>query len=162
MAITKEKKKEIHEKLDGIVKDAETLVFVGFSGLSGGEVTMMRRALRENGVGYVVTKKTLMNRVLTESPYQGERPALEGEVAIAYGVDAIQPAQSIRDFQKQFEDRVRILGGVFAGTYKNQEEMTEIASIPSMQTLRGMFVNVINSPIQGLAISLSQIAEKRT
>ncbi len=54
-----------------------------------------------------------------------------------------------------------ILGGVFDGVYKSKEEMTEIASIPSLQTLRGMFVNVINSPIQGLAVSLNQIAEKK-
>ena len=38
--------------------------------------------------------------------------------------------------------------------------MTVIASIPSMQVLRGMFVNVINSPIQGLVIALNAIAVK--
>ena len=39
--------------------------------------------------------------------------------------------------------------------------MTEIASIPALPVLRGMFVNVINSPIQGLAVALNQIAEKK-
>ena len=37
----------------------------------------------------------------------------------------------------------------------------EIATIPSLQTLRGMFVNVINSPIAGLAVALKAIADKR-
>ena len=43
----------------------------------------------------------------------------------------------------------------------DKEQMTEIAQIPDMQTLRAQFVNVINSPIQGLAIALNALAEKK-
>jgi len=39
--------------------------------------------------------------------------------------------------------------------------MNEIANIPSLDVLRGMFVNIINSPIQRTAIALGQIAEKK-
>jgi hypothetical protein len=39
--------------------------------------------------------------------------------------------------------------------------MTAIATIPPVPVLRGMFVNVINSPIQGLVIALDQIREKK-
>jgi hypothetical protein len=35
-----------------------------------------------------------------------------------------------------------------------------IATIPPLQTLRGMFVNIINSPIQRFAVALDQIAKK--
>ena len=43
----------------------------------------------------------------------------------------------------------------------SKEEMTVIASIPPVQTLYGMFVNVINSPIQGLVVALDQIGKKK-
>lgn len=160
MAITKAKKEEILSKLDTIKKNSETLVFVGFNGLSVGDSTLMRRQLRGEGVGYFVAKKTLIRRALTGT-YAGEIPALEGEVAVAYSTDMIVPAQQVREFEKKFKDHVAILGGVFEGAYKTKEEMTEIASIPSMQVLRGMFVNVINSPIQGLVLGLSAIAERK-
>ena len=39
--------------------------------------------------------------------------------------------------------------------------MQSIADIPGMKTLQGMFVNIINSPIQSLAVALSQIADKK-
>ena len=39
--------------------------------------------------------------------------------------------------------------------------MIEIASIPSLHVLRGMFVNAINSPIQGLVVALNGIADKK-
>lgn len=161
MAITKEKKQEILEKLKGIKNDSETVVFVNFNGLAVSDETAMRNQLRENSIGYFVAKKTLIDRAL-EGAYEGEKPELNGEVALAYGADAITPAQQIREFEKKFEDNISILGGVFSGVYKSKAEMTEIASIPSLQTLRGMFVNVINSPIQGLAVALGQIAERRS
>ena len=120
----------------------------------------MRAKLREEGVGYFVAKKTLIRRAL-DGVFEGEIPTLDGEVALAYSADAIAPAQNVRVFAKQFADNIAILGGVFEGVYKNKEEMTEIASIPALPVLRGMFVNVINSPIQGLAVALNQIAEKK-
>ena len=56
---------------------------------------------------------------------------------------------------------VGIQSGSIFHHFKSKDEMTEIAAIPPLQTLRGMFVNVVNSPIQGLAIALNQIAEKK-
>ncbi len=161
MAITREKKQKIQSKLEGIVKDSATVVFVGAKGLPVAETTAMRKSLREKGVGYFVAKKTLMGRAFAGGGFSGEMPALPGEVAVAYGADAIAPAQGIRTFEKQFAEQISILGGVFAGVYKTKEEMTEIASIPALPVLRGMFLNVINSPIQGLAIALNAIAEKK-
>jgi large subunit ribosomal protein L10 len=122
----------------------------------------MRRSLREKGVGYFVAKKTLMRRVFDEAQFEGEMPKLDGEIAVAYGTDQIAPAQGVREFEKQFAENISIVGGVFAKEYKDKVAMTEIASIPSMHVLRGMFVNLINSPIQGLAVALNAIADKKS
>jgi large subunit ribosomal protein L10 len=161
MAITKEKKQDILAKLEEVRDSAESIVFVHYKGLTVTDTTAMRRELRENGVGYFVAKKTLMKRAFDGGTYSGEMPALDGEIAIAYSTDAIAPAQNIKEFTGKFKDNISIVGGIFQGVYKSQEEMIEIASIPPLQTLRGMFVNVINSPIQGLAIALDAIAQKK-
>jgi large subunit ribosomal protein L10 len=161
MAITKAKKKDILTKLEGIRKDSESIVFVNFKGVGVKDTTEMRRTLSGLGVGYFVAKKTLMKRAFGES-FEGEMPELEGEIAVAYSSDAILPAQQIKEYAKKFKEAVAIAGGVFQGVFKSKEEMTEIASIPSLQILRGMFVNVINSPIQGLVLGLNAIAEKRS
>lgn len=160
MAITKAKKQDILAKLERIKNEAEALVFVQFSGMTVGDTTAMRAKLREEGVGYFVAKKTLIKRVLGES-YEGTMPELPGEIAVAYSTDAIAPAQQIKEFAGKYKDNLTIAGGVFQGVYKSASEMTEIASIPPLPVLRGMFVNVINSPIQGLAIVLNAVAEKK-
>jgi large subunit ribosomal protein L10 len=162
VAITKEKKTEILEKLKGIVDKSKSMVFVNFHGLSVGDTTTMRSKLREEGVGYFVSKKTLTKIALDGSKATGDVPSLDGELAIAYSSeDETLPAREIYEIGKKFKDGLQILGGIFDGVFKNKEEMMEIAQIPSHQVLKGMFVNVINSPIQGLVVALNEVAKKK-
>ncbi len=161
MAITKAKKQDILAKLETVRDSAESIVFVHYKGLTVANTTAMRKDLREKGVGYFVAKKTLMKRAFG-STFTGEMPNLDGEIAIAYSTDAIAPAQNIKEFSEKFKNNLSIVGGVFQGVFKNQNEMIEIASIPPLQVLRGMFVNVINSPIQGFVIALDAIASKKS
>jgi large subunit ribosomal protein L10 len=161
MAISRSKKEEITAKLQEIVKRSNSLVFLNFHGLGVSDTTLMRRNLREGGVRYLVAKKTLANRVLEEASFTGEIPALDGELAIAYGEDPLAPAREVLFFQNKHKKNLAIVGGVFDGMFRNKEEMTEIANIPPLQTLRGQFVNLINSPIQSFVGVLDEIAKSR-
>lgn len=161
MAITKVKKEEILAKLVDIKKDAESIVFVHFNKLPVKDSTLMRTALREKGVGFLVAKKTLMKRAFGDEAYEGTMPELDGEIAIAYSTDAIAPAQNIKEFAGKYKDQLAIVGGIFQGVFKSKEEMTAIASIPPLQTLRGMFAQLINSPRQRFAVVLSKVAETK-
>lgn len=169
MAIKKAKKKEILEKVSDIAKNATSTVFVNFHGMSVGRITEVRRQLREAGVSYMVSKKTLARKAFSERGFKGEMPTLDGELAIAYSTagkpgsdESLVPAREIHGFEKKFDGKISILGGVFEDAYKSKEEMQVIASIPPRQMLYGMFVNLINSPIQRLAIAVSEIAKTKT
>lgn len=161
MPITKNKKIEIVDGLGKNFSDSKSVVFVNFHGLTVMDASAFRRALRKEGVGYTVAKKSLIKRALESASVKGERPELAGEIAVAYSEDLIAPARGVYDFQKKLENKVSIVGGIFEGEYKSKSEMMEIALIPSLDTLRGMFVNIINSPIQRMVIALNQIAEKK-
>ncbi len=161
MAITKAKKQDILAKLEGIKKESDSIVFVSFKAVTVKDTTAMRRKLREAGVGYFVAKKTLMKRVFGEA-FEGTMPELEGEIAVAYSADAIAPAQNVKEFASKFKDKnIAIEGGVFQGVFKSKAEMTEIASIPPLQVLRGMFAQLLNSPRQRFAVVLSKVSETK-
>ncbi|PIR82730.1 50S ribosomal protein L10 [Candidatus Kaiserbacteria bacterium CG10_big_fil_rev_8_21_14_0_10_59_10] len=172
MAKTREQKAELVQKLEDAFKSAASSVFVHFTGLSVSDESEVRRGLRAEGVRYFVAKKTLIRRALEKLGHKHEDVPLEGEVAIAYlsadapakaggaAGDVTAPARLVHEFGNKFSGKLNILGGLFESRLVGQSEMTEIATIPPMQTLRGMFVNVINSPIQGLAVALNAIAEK--
>ncbi len=161
MAITKTKKKEIVEKAEKALKSAKTVVFVNFKGLKVADATALRKALREEGVGYMVAKKTLIKRALSGHKITGEIPELAGEIAMAYGEDLLSPAREIYAFEKKLKDSVKIAGGIFEGAYEGRDKMLSIATIPPLSDLRAMFLNVINSPIQRIAIALNEIAGKK-
>ena len=161
MAITKEKKEKICKKVEGIVDDFSTIVFVNFHGLNVIDTTQLKSSLREEESFYTVAKKTLVKKVLQNSAVEGEMPELEGELALAYSKDQIAPARGVYEFQKKHKENISILGGIFEGVYVGKDKMSSIAQIPPLQTLRAQFVNIINSPIQGLVIALNGIAEKK-
>ncbi len=162
MARTKTQKKEIIEKLQTLMEGAQSLVFVNIHGLKLENATKMRRALKADGVGFFVAKKSLTALALASKKYAGTAPELLGEVGFAYSTDLVAPARGVYEFQKKLKDQVSIVGGVFESKYMTKEEMVAIASIPPLSTLHGMFVNVINSPIQGFVIALDAIAKKKT
>ncbi|HCI03557.1 TPA: 50S ribosomal protein L10 [Candidatus Peribacteria bacterium] len=164
MALSKDKKKEIFEKLETILKNAKSVVFVNFHGLGVAETTAMRSELAEQDVSYTVAKKTLVKRALSGAKVPGDMPELSGELALVYtsGDDEISPARGIHTFVKKHKDSISILGGIFEGSFIGKEAMTDIALIPSLETLRAQFVNIINSPIQGLAVALNEVARSKS
>jgi large subunit ribosomal protein L10 len=162
MAITKAKKEDIVGKVADALKDAVSVVFVHFKGLSVADTSAVRKSLTDEGIGYYVAKKTLIKRALIDRGYTGEIPELPGEIAIAWSKDdATAAARGIYEAGKKHKDALSIMGGVFEDTYLDKAGMTAIATIPPVPVLRGMFVNVINSPIQGFVIALDQVRAKK-
>lgn len=164
MALKKSQKKEVLEKVGDIAK-AKSVVFVNFHGLKVADATDMRKTLRGAGLGYSVAKKTLARKAFAGTGIKGTMPDLPGELAIAYlpgEGDIVAPAREVRAFEKKFDGKVAILGGVFEDSYKSKEEMTAIAAIPGRETLLGMFVNLLNSPIQRFAVVMNEIAKTKT
>ena len=151
MPITLDKKKELVASLEKALKGANSVVFVN----------TLRRTLQSQEVGYQVAKKTLLKSALSTHGITGELPEVPGQVAIAYSADLLAGAREVFNFQKSHKENISIVGGVFEGKYMNASEMMSIATIPPLQTLRGMFVNLINSPIQRFAVVLDQIAQTK-
>ncbi len=160
MAITRQKKEEIVAKVSDIARSSKTIVFAQFKRLPVVEQSEMRKALREQEVGYSVAKKTLVKRAFAEAGFVGEMPVLEGEVAIAYSADELAPARELAVFVKKFPEQLAFAGGVFGGKYVSAAEIKSIAAIPGMQTLRAQFVQLINSPLQRFAVILNAKADK--
>ena len=160
MAITRKKKEEVVAKVRGIAKDAATIVFANFKGLTVAEATEMRKALRTENIGYAVVKKSLIRRGLEEAKFEGTAPELEGEIALAWGKDELATARELAVFVKKFGEHLAFAGGVFGGKFVGKEEIASIAAILGLDALRAQFVQLINSPLQRFAVVLSEHAKQ--
>jgi large subunit ribosomal protein L10 len=164
MAITKDKKRDIVAKLTDAFKEASSVAFVSFSKLTVKDASRVRKELAETGVRYYVAKKTLIRLALKKHGYEGEVPDLPGEVAVAWTAgesDTTAPARRVHDLGKKLKGAVALVGGVFEGVFADVAKMTEIALIPSLGALRGMFANIINSPRARFAIALGEVSKKK-
>lgn len=168
MAQTKQQKIAVVQKLEEAFTNATSTVFVHFKGVKIDEETQMRRELKSANVKYTVAKKTLIKRALESLGHKIDDMPMEGEVAVAYGGgdDATAPARLMHEYGKKFlgankENKISILGGLFEKVLVGKESMLEIATVPPMDTLRGMFANIINSPRQRFAVVLSKVAETK-
>ncbi len=157
MALTREKKEGIIKKIADELKRATSVVFVKFHGLSVSAASEMRRSMRGSGVSYTVVKKTLLRRVLKDAGIEGVLPDLEGEIALAYGVDTIEPAKSVATFEKKFGETLAMLGGILENRFISREEARSLSRVPSRHILLGQLVMVMYAPVTKTVRTLNEV-----
>ncbi len=158
--LQKSKKEEMIKELEGAIKESESIVFVNFHGMKVADETVLRRSLRAEGVGYKVSRKTLLARAL-KGKAEGEIPELTGEVAVAFSKDATSSSREVYNFQKTHKGMLNILGGIFGGKFVNGAFMMELASIPSKEVLLSKLAWLFKSPMQRLAMAVSEVAKRK-
>ncbi len=158
--LQKSKKEEMIKDLEGVIKGSLSLVFVNFHGLKVSDETKLRSELREQGVGYRVSRKTLLARAL-KGKAEGEIPELAGEVAIAYSTDPVSSSREVYNFQKTHKGMLNILGGIFEGKFVDSTYMMELATIPSREVLLSKIAYLLKSPMQRLAIAVGEVAKQK-
>jgi large subunit ribosomal protein L10 len=170
--LTRAQKQEQIESLRGLLAPASGLFVVDFTGLSVGEVTELRRKVREANGSYRVVRNTLARLALAETGHTALRDLLTGPAAVAFTEqDAVTLAKALADFAKT-HDKLRFRGGLVEGKLLDAQQAKQVAALPSRKELvaRLLFllqsplrrlVTVLNAPVRGLAVSLHQIAEDK-
>ncbi|GAA0177947.1 50S ribosomal protein L10 [Clostridium sediminicola] len=150
------KVQEIKEKLE----KAQSIVLSDYQGLNVEEDTELRKQLRESGVEYKVYKNRLVALAAKELNIEGLDSYLEGPVSIAFGYeDATAPARILNDFAKKHKN-LELKAGLVEGVVYGQEQIKEIASIPSKEILIAKLLGSFKAPLSNLVYLLNAIAEK--
>jgi large subunit ribosomal protein L10 len=156
-----EAKRAVIDELKSKLSKAKAFVLVDYKGLTVENDTVLRKAYREAKVEYGVHKNTLMRIALNELGFNQFDKALNGPTAIAISYeDEVIAAKVSKDSADKF-NTVQIKCGFLDGNFVDAKGVEAIAQIPSKPVLLGMLANVLNAPIQGLAIALKAIADKQ-
>lgn len=155
-----ELKKPIVDEIAATIKDAQTVVLVDYRGLTVEQDTILRKQLREAGVGYKVYKNTFMNFAFKGTDCEGLCGLLEGPSSMATcDTDATAAARVLCKFAKT-APALEIKGGVVEGTVYDAKGIEQISNIPSREELLSRLLGSMQSPVTNLARVLNQIAEK--
>ena len=148
---------EITEKF----KTAATVVVVDYRGLTVGQVTELRKQLREAGVEFKVYKNTMTRRAVEVAGLEGLNESLTGPNAIAFSTeDVVAPAKIINDFAKK-NDKLEIKAGVIEGTIASAADIKALAELPSREGLLSMLLSVLQAPMRNFALVTKAVAEQK-
>ena len=153
-----ESKKAIVEDLTGKIKEATSVVFVDYKGISVAQDTELRKQFREAGVEYSVVKNTLTNFAAKNAGYNFSE-ILNGTTAMAHTTgDPIAPARIVAEFAKQNKLKtLSIKGGVVEGSVLTADQLNGFSELPSKNALVASVLGTFLAPISSLAFVLDQI-----
>ena len=156
-----EEKKPIVAEISEVVKDAESVILVAYSGINVAADTALRKDMRDAGVTYKVYKNTMMNFAFKDTVCEPLCSLLEGPNAIAVSKgDATAPARVIAKYAKT-APTLKMIGGVVEGKFYDEKAVAALAAVPSREELLGKLLGSIQSPIANLARVINQIAEAK-
>ena len=144
------------EKAEAIVElnrtfmDANLVVITRQSGLTVQEVTDLRRKIRAAGATYKVAKNRLTLRALEGTPFAALAPMFKGPTAVAYSQDPVAAAKVIAAFAKDNEN-LTIVGGSLAGNALDVAGVQALATLPSLDALRGKIIGLLQAPATKIA-----------
>lgn len=143
-------KAEAVASLNATFAEAGVVVVTRNLGLSVAQSTDLRAKMRDAGASYKVAKNRLAKLALKDTAYQGLEEYLTGPTALATSADPVAAAKAAVDFAKS-NDRLEIVGGSMGGQLLDQAGIKALASLPSLDQLRGTLVGLLNAPATKLA-----------
>jgi len=127
------------------------------TGLNVDEVTQLRRQVRSAGASFRVTKNRLAKRALAGTPFESLSSLFTGPTAIAFSRDPVAAAKVVVGYANRNE-RLTIIGGGLAGQQIDAVGIKELASLPSLDELRGKLIGLLQAPAARLATVLQASA----
>ncbi len=150
-------KQELVERLSKQLAEAEITVVVDYKGLTVLQITELRAKLREAGVQMEVIKNTLMRRASKGTDSEVLADFYKGPNAIVISNDdPVAPAKILANFAKD-NDKLEIKGAALAGKLLSEEEIKQLAKMPSKEELLGKLVCTLNAVPTNLVNVLSGV-----
>lgn len=152
------------EQVDGVLskmKDAHSTIVIEYRGLSVGDITELRRELRQEGVEMHVLKNNLVRRAADEMNVPELKEQLVGPNATLFAMEeATAAARVAYEFSKK-HDKLVLKGGIMDGNYVDSAQVQELAALPGRDGMYSMLLSVLQAPLRNLALVSKAIAEQK-
>ena len=152
-------KAESVASLNAVFNEVGVVVVTRNLGLSVGQSTALRSKMRDAGASYKVAKNRLAKLAIKDTPYSGLEDYLTGPTALAWSTDPVAAAKAAVDFAKT-NDKLEIVGGAMGATVLDAAGVKALASMPSLDELRGKIVGLVNAPATKVAQLVNAPAAK--
>ncbi len=155
----REEKQQLISEMKDVFNSSSLVVVVLNKGLTMAETTELRNNVRKDGASYRVAKNRLAKLALAGTPCESMADLLVGPTAIAYSEDAIAASRAVVKMAKD-NDRFEVVGGIMNGQKVDAKMIHNLASLPSLDELRGKIIGLLQAPGGQLARLAKAYSEK--
>ncbi len=143
-------KEEMVAELNAVLSRTSLVVVTHYSGLKVAQISDLRRQMRDSGASFKVTKNRLVRLALDGTPYHQLADLFAGPTAIACSDDPIAAAKVAVDYAKK-NTKLVIVGGALGDVRLDADGVKALASMPSLDELRGKLIGLIQAPATKVA-----------
>lgn len=144
-------KTELVATLNQVFQNAGVVVVAHYAGLNVKQMTELRGEMKQAGATVKVAKNRLVKLALPGTPPEGISDLFTGPTVIAYSDDPVAAPKVAMKFAKDNENLV-VLGGSMGAQVLDADGVKALASLPSLDELRGSLVRMLQTPATRLAV----------
>jgi large subunit ribosomal protein L10 len=153
---TEAKKKEVAVLKDKISR-ANNIIVTDHTGINVGELTGLRRDLKNSNAEFRIAKNTLIKIAVKESGLDNLVEYFVGPTSLIFGYDDPSlPARIIHKFQKDTE-KPKVKAYILDSQLLSLEDFKTIAKLPSREELLANLVGSINWPIVEFVMTIEGV-----
>lgn len=143
-------KEELVATLHQTFSETNLVVVTQQSGMTVAEASDLRRKMLQAGASYKVTKNRLTRLALEGTKFEALKELFTGPTAIAVSADPVAAAKVAVEFAKANEKLI-IVGGAMGETKLDADAIKALATLPSLDALRGKLIGVLQAPATKVA-----------
>jgi len=148
--VDRDHKKRLTDSLHAALADTTVVVLTHQSGMTVAEVTDLRRQMRAAGANFRVTKNKLAQRALGGTKFEALKPLFKGPTAIAFSRDPVAAAKVTVAYAEKNE-KLTIVGGSLGDRQLDVAAIKALATLPSLDQLRGKMIGLLQAPATKIA-----------
>jgi large subunit ribosomal protein L10 len=173
MALTRQQKEAQVTDLTEKMKNASSVIFTQYIGLTVGNITKLRSQLRKEDAEMQVAKKSLI-QIAAKNAGKPDitDDMIPGAVACVFSFKEPTSGAGVTHKFGKDHPQIKLLGGIFDGKLLSTAEAVSLATIPGRKVLLATFMSMVNSPLTsfasavsspltGFARALAEIAKKK-
>lgn len=149
---TLQRKQAVVDEIKQALDEANSMIIVGYTGVSVKDITELRAKYRAENVNYKVYKNTMVRRALHDQGHEDLDEYLNGPNAFVFSnEDMAAGARITGEYAKKNEGKMEVKAGLLDGQVIGADQVKKLASLPSKEVLLSMVLRGLQGPISGLA-----------